>query len=271
MIHAPDAARPLSVAVSPCPNDTFIFAAWVLGLAPGPQARFHWADVQRLNQDAAAGRFDVVKLSAAAALALEERYAILPCGGAFGTATGPKLVARPDSPQAPATVAVPGLDTTAFAVLRAALGPGFTPLPMRFDRIAAAVARGRADAGLLIHETALVPERHGLTLRLDLGAWWAGHTQGAPLPLGVIAVRRDLPPAARQGAAEAIRASLALARARREAVWPLVRALARELDDPTLEAHIAAYVDDRSLDMGPTGRAALETLRALVRPGPARP
>lgn len=272
------APAPLSVAVSPCPNDTFIFAAWVLGLSPGPgpepraDACFHWADVQQLNQSAAAGRFDVVKLSAAAALALEDRYEILPCGGAYGTGAGPKLVARPDGPEAPRTVAVPGLDTTAFAVLRAALGPGFTALPMRFDHIAPAVARGGADAGLLIHETALVPERYGLTLRLDLGAWWAGHGGGTPLPLGVIAARRDLPEARRRGVAEAIRASLTLARERREAVWPLVRALARELDDATLEAHIAAYVDDLSLDMGATGRAALDALRALVRAnGPAGP
>lgn len=257
---------PLTVAVSPCPNDTFIFAAWMLGLTPGvagAPARFAWADVERLNQAARDGRFDVVKLSAAAALELREDYEILPAGAAFGAGAGPKLVARPDAPAEPDTVAVPGLRTTALAVLRAALERPFTAEPMLFSDIPEAVAQGRADAGLLIHETALVPERHGLEVRLDLGAWWVARTGGAPLPLGVIAARRSLPDAVRQGAARAIRASLEHARSRPENVRPLVRALAQELDDATLGAHIEAYVNDMSLDMGESGRKALALLETL--------
>jgi hypothetical protein len=30
---------PLRIAISPCPNDSFIFGAWVLGLTPPPRAR----------------------------------------------------------------------------------------------------------------------------------------------------------------------------------------------------------------------------------------
>jgi len=260
-------AAPLTVAISPCPNDTFIFGAWVLGLVPGPEpnARFFWADVQELNIAASQGRYDVVKMSAAAALNLEDTYEILPCGGAFGSGVGPKLAVRPDSPERLLTVAVPGLDTTAYAVLRCALGHGFAPLPMPFDRVAQAVQSGQADAGLLIHETALVPQRYGLTVRLDLGAWWAEHCAGAPLPLGVIAMRRTLPDALRQKVCDTIRSSLTQARDQRASVWPLICALAQELDNATLEAHIAAYVDALSMDMGQTGQTALSALRTMVR------
>lgn len=267
--------EPLSVAISPCPNDTFIFAAWVLGLVPGvPEraARFTWADVEELNRAAAEERFDVVKLSTAAALDLETTYEILPTGAAFGIGAGPKLLVRPDSPARPATIAVPGLKTTAFTVLRAALGHDFTPVPMLFSDIVEAVSQGRADAGLVIHETALLHQDYGLDVALDLGRWWAENGWGSPMPLGVIAVRRALPAGVREAVAESIRASLALARADSAPIWPLIRALAQELDRKTLCAHIDAYVTDMSLDMGIEGRSALDRLRALahnpVNPAP---
>lgn len=259
---------PLTVAISPCPNDTFIFAAWVQGLIPdhlGLPVRFTWADVEELNNAAAQGRFDVLKLSAAAALALEDQYEILPSGAAFGAGAGPKLLARPDSPKRLKTIAVPGLKTTAFAVLRAALGHDFTPVPMLFSDIVDAVSQGRADAGLVIHETALVHDRYGLELRLDLGAWWAENGAGTPMPLGVIAARRSLPEALRQGVARTIRASLKHARRDRASIWPLVRSLAQELDDTTLCAHIEAYVTGMSLEMGPEGALALDRLKGLTQ------
>ncbi|NJB68214.1 1,4-dihydroxy-6-naphthoate synthase [Desulfobaculum xiamenense] len=258
---------PLSVAISPCPNDTFIFAAWILGLVPerlSRPVRFFWADVEELNQSAAAGRHDVIKLSAAAALALSDDYEILPSGAAFGHGAGPKLVTRPDAPATLRTIAVPGLHTTAYTVLRAALPQGFTPVPMLFSDIVDAVREGRVDAGLVIHETALVYARHGLELRMDLGAWWNAQGVSAPIPLGVIAARRDLPPEDRDAVVATIRASLAHARAARADIWPLVRTLAQELDDETLERHIAAYVNDLSDDMGEAGRAALDLLSRLA-------
>lgn len=259
---------PLTVAVSPCPNDTFIFGAWALGYAPGaPDARFFWHDVEELNRAAGRGEYDVVKVSAVRGLGLEE-YEILDAGAAFGRGAGPRLVALPGAPREPGRVAVPGLMTTACALLRAALGPGFEPVPVAYDRIVDEVRSGRADAGLLIHETALAPQRHGLEIRLDLGAWWDGRGAG-PLPLGVICARKSLGRERLRAVEQTIRASLDAAGHDRERVWPLVRSLARELDDAVLCAHVDAYVDDMSRSMGPDGRAALGRLAALAGAGPA--
>ncbi len=255
----------LAVAISPCPNDTFIFGAWILGLVNGPrQARFTFADVEELNRAAAQGRYDVVKVSAAAAGGLRDRYEILASGAAFGKGAGPKLVALPGAPERPRTVAVPGLRTTALALLRHAVALPFQALPVVYDQVALAVVEGRAEAGLLIHESALVPERMGLELRLDLGRWWDDLGTGAPLPLGVIMARADMAPDRRAAVEQTIRDSLACTGAQRETIWPLVRAMARELDDATLKAHIEAYVDELSMDMGERGRAALERLWTLT-------
>ena len=254
----------LTVAVSPCPNDTFIFGAWVLGYVPGaPGARFFWHDVEELNQAAGRGQYDVVKVSAVCGLGLAD-YEILDAGAAFGKGAGPKLVALPDAPREPRRVAVPGLRTTAHALLRAALGPGFEAVPVVYDRIVEEVRARRVDAGLLIHETALVPRRYGLEIRMDLGRWWDGQGVG-PLPLGVICGKKALGKEKLAEVDRAIRASLDAAREERGRVWPLARSLARELDDSTLCAHIDAYVDDLSRGMGETGRAALDRLGQMAR------
>jgi 1,4-dihydroxy-6-naphthoate synthase len=255
--------NPLSVAISPCPNDTFIFGAWVLGLTTPPagrDSRFFWHDVQELNQGALTGTWDVVKVSAATALRLRNSYAMLPCGGAFGLEHGPKLVTRRDFRGQPRRIAVPGLDTTAMCILNAALRGNFTPVPMIFHSIVGAVQAGEVDAGLLIHETALVYDRYGLALHTDLGQWWRDETGGLPLPLGCIVARHELGEEAHSAIGGCIRASILHARAHTDSVMPFVASLARELDEPPLHQHIAAYVNDFSLDMGPDGQAALNTL-----------
>ncbi|MBC7354731.1 MAG: 1,4-dihydroxy-6-naphthoate synthase [Desulfomicrobiaceae bacterium] len=252
----------MNVAISPCPNDTWIFGSWILGRVPGPAARFFWHDVQELNERAAQGCFDVIKVSAAAALGLAE-YHILSCGGAFGLEHGPKLVTRTPPPKHLQRIAVPGLATTAYRLLRAALGPEFEAVPTIFHAIPEMVQTGAVDAGLVIHETALIYARLGLTLALDLGQWWREVSHGLPIPLGVIAMDRKHPPEARAAVEDAIRKSLTFARSHPEAVMPLVRSLAQELDAPTLANHIAAYANDLSLDMGEAGRAALTLLGRL--------
>ena len=256
----------LRVAISPCPNDSFIFGAWVLGLTPAPagyDCRFFWHDVQELNHGALQGEWDVAKVSAATALRLGETCAILPCGGAFGLEHGPKLVTRRNFDGPLRRIAVPGLDTTAACVLHAALGNTFTPVPMIFHAIVDAVLAGEVDAGLLIHETALVHERYDLSLNLDLGQWWREHTNALPFPLGCIVARNELGPDAHAAIADSIRASILHARTDPDSVMPFIASLARELDAATLEQHIAAYVNTFSLDMGLDGQAALNTLQTL--------
>jgi 1,4-dihydroxy-6-naphthoate synthase len=258
--------RPLTVALSPCPNDTYIFGAWILGHRAGyfPHgAAFVWADVQELNLGAAWNRFDVVKVSAAQALALEDRYHILSSGGAFGLQQGPKLVAAPGRARL-RRIAVPGMQTTAVSLLRQAWTEPAELIPMRYDRIVDMVRRGAVDGGLLIHESALLLARYGLDCRLDLGQWWREQTNDLPLPLGCIIARRVLGESVFQALESQICSSLQRARTNSDVVWPLVQALAQEPDSEVLHAHIKAYVNEYSHDMGHKGRAALNSLAEFL-------
>ena len=62
---------------------------------------------------------------------------------------------------------------------------------MPFDQIFDAVASGRADAGLIIHEGQLTYAKDGFVKIVDLGEWWKNKT-GLPLPLGGNIVRKDM-------------------------------------------------------------------------------
>ncbi|WP_244147277.1 1,4-dihydroxy-6-naphthoate synthase [Desulfonatronovibrio hydrogenovorans] len=257
----------LRAAISPCPNDTFIFGAWILGLVgdiPGVRTRFGWEDVQTLNEMAGQDQADLIKVSAVTALGLEHRYALLRAGGAFGLEHGPKLVVLRGAGSKPARVAVPGLQTTAYALLRAAVDHDFQTVPMPFDRIPGAVSRQEVDAGLLIHETALVHKALGFEVLLDLGDWWREKTSGLPLPLGMIVIRKDLGREMKTEAEEIIRRSISAAGEKRTVVDPLIRQLARELDPLVIEQHIRAYVNRFSLDTGQEGGLALARLRQVA-------
>ena len=108
---------PLTLAYSPCPNDTFIFTPWVEGhIAGAPPVIERLDDIDVLNAAALAGEPDIVKVSFHAYGHLRDRYCLLRSGGALGRGCGPLVVARPGLTREalPArTVAIPGPLTTA--------------------------------------------------------------------------------------------------------------------------------------------------------------
>jgi len=191
------APRPLSLAFSPCPNDTFIFNAWVNGLLDdAPAVDLTFADVDVTNSAAERGEFDVVKVSYAALPWLLDNYALLPTGGALGRGCGPLVLTAGRDDLAGATVAVPGERTTAYLLFRLwaaeiGIGTGLTIEVMPFADIMPAVRDGKVDAGLVIHEARFTYGYYGLTSNVDLGEWWEAST-GLPIPLGAIVAKRRL-------------------------------------------------------------------------------
>jgi 1,4-dihydroxy-6-naphthoate synthase len=229
----------LSLAISPCPNDTFIFG--------GMKDRYRLVldDVEALNRGAEDEAFDVVKISVAAYGRIRDRYALLRAGGAAGFGVGPLLVAARDR-EPGGRVAIPGERTTA-ALLLTLLG-GFDTVPMRFDRIEAAVLSGDVDCGVLIHEGRFTYAAKGLVRLADLGEVWEQRMRG-PLPLGAIAIRRSLGADAARGVDEEIRSSLRASWADPASCAAFVHDHAREMDPAVVQQHIDLYVNDYSLNL----------------------
>ncbi|MDG4795783.1 1,4-dihydroxy-6-naphthoate synthase [Micromonospora sp. WMMD1082] len=257
----------LSLAISPCPNDTFVFHALVHGQVPGaPPVEVTYADVDVTNTAAERGAFDLVKVSYAALPWLLEDYHLLPCGGALGRGCGPLVLTRADRGGGPeradltgATVAVPGDRTTAYLLFRL-WAAGRTPRRIEvvpFHEIMPGVAAGRYDAGLVIHEARFTYPRHGLTAVVDLGEWWESDT-GLPIPLGAILARRGVVDP--QEAAGWIRDSVRRAWADPAASRAYVLAHAQEMEPDVVDRHIALYVNEFTADLGGAGLAAVEAL-----------
>ncbi|CAN5623898.1 1,4-dihydroxy-6-naphthoate synthase [soil metagenome] len=254
----------LSLGFSPCPNDTFIFHALVHGLVDGSSGPFEprLEDVETLNQLALAGSLDVTKVSYGAIPFLLEEYVLLRTGGALGRGCGPLLVSREPVPLASlatATIAIPGRFTTANLLLRLsnpALAAGEETL---YSEIMPEVAAGKADAGLIIHESRFTYGDHGLVCLLDLGEWWEQET-GRPIPLGGIVAKRSLGEARIREIEDAIRSSVEFAFAHPAASSEYMRDNAQEMDEAVMRSHVDLYVNGFSVDLGEEGEAAVREL-----------
>jgi 1,4-dihydroxy-6-naphthoate synthase len=229
----------LSLAISPCPNDTFVFA----GLANA--YRLTLDDVEALNMRAEQGEFDITKVSVAAYGFFREHYALLRAGGAAGFGVGPLVVAAA-AREPGGRVAIPGHRTTAALLLR--LLGNFETVPMRFDLIEDAVLRGQVDCGVLIHEGRFTYEQKGLVKLADLGEVWQERMR-CPLPLGAIAIRRTLGGQQARVVDEAIRDSLRRAWAHPAEHADFVRRHAQEMAPEVIQQHIDLYVNDYTLNL----------------------
>ncbi|MDQ3068199.1 MAG: 1,4-dihydroxy-6-naphthoate synthase [Acidobacteriota bacterium] len=253
----------MTLAVSPCPNDTFVFC--------GMAARYALTldDVEALNRGAERGAFDVVKISAAAYGRIRGDYALLRAGGAAGFGVGPLLVAA-SAREPGGRIAIPGERTTAALLLR--LLGDFETVPMRFDEIEDAVLDGDVDAGVIIHEGRFTYAAKGLTKLADLGEVWEARMPG-PLPLGAIAIRRSLGEETARAVDEDIRASLRASWADPASCAAFVRRHAQDMAPDVVQQHIDLYVNGYTLELDEPAVARLVALgeRAGLYPASTLP
>src|SRR5213075_1317174 len=135
-----------------------------------------------------------------------------------------------------------------------------------------AVAAGKYDAGLIIHEGQLTFQNQGLKLVVDLGVWWQEKT-GLPLPLGGNVVRRDLGPDVIGRVSRLLKQSIRYALDHRSEALDYALQYARDMDKGLADKFVGMYVNDWTLDYGPRGREAVRRLldeghRAGVIPNP---
>ena len=264
-----DSNTQLTLAYSPCPNDTYIFAALANGLLKDvPQIRVHLDDVENLNTAALKGDFELTKVSYGVVPDLYDKYRVLRAGGALGHACGPLLVARPGTGKtledfSDKLIAIPGERTTAFMLLNLAMGARPQTLSMRFDKIIESVAGGTVDAGLIIHESRFTYKESDLVSVADLGEWWEAETK-MPVPLGAILIRDDLAERANE-INEAIRGSLRYAREHENEVMKYVQEHANSMDEKIMRKHIELYVNEFTDDVGDEGIAAVNELFKRAR------
>ncbi len=257
--------KELSIGYSPCPNDTFIFYALMHGKIPLNHVHFSppmLEDVETLNSWAMSSKLDVTKLSFHALGHVQDNYTMLESGAALGRGCGPLLVTRSghdNKKPADWKIAIPGKYTTAALLLKLFLPNHCQTVIMRFDQIMDAVASGKVDGGVIIHESRFTYQDHGLACVQDLGEWWEQDT-GLPIPLGCIAARNTLAMREIRAIEQAISDSVQWAHSHQDQCSRYIKEYAREIDDQVIAGHIGLYVNDFSVQLGNEGRAAVREL-----------
>lgn len=251
----------LSIGFSPCPNDTFIFDALVNGKIDTDDLQFDivMEDVETLNRLALQEKLDITKISYGVLPRILPAYQVLDAGGALGQGVGPLLVtARPAEAGyiSDATIALPGLNTTAHMLFSLAFPDAAKKRFMPFSEIEDAVLRGDVDAGVIIHENRFTYEAKGLYKVMDLGDYWE-KTTGNPIPLGGIVMNRRYEKSLMQRVNELIRESLMYSRNNYPELSSFIRENAQEMENDVMRKHIGLYVNDYSLSLGTKGRAAV--------------
>ncbi len=257
------AFRTISVAHSPDSDDAFMFYGLATNKLETDGLKFEHTlkDIQSLNEAAKQGVYDVTAISFHAYAYVADKYALLPHGASIGDKYGPILVSKEprkieEIPNM--KIAVPGELTSAFLALRI-YNQDFEYVVVPFDEIIDYVQKGKADAGLLIHEGQLFYKQMGLSKVLDLGEWWHEKT-GLPLPMGGNVIRRDLGLELMRKVSKHLLQSIKYSMDNREDALAYAMQFARDMPTELADRFVAMWVNDLTLDYGERGREAVKRL-----------
>jgi 1,4-dihydroxy-6-naphthoate synthase len=253
----------LTLAHSPDSDDAFMFYALATRKIGVRDLSFTHCleDIESLNRKALEGVYDITAISFHAYPYLEDKYLLLPSGASFGDRYGPLVVSRARSYSDSLKgkrVAIPGKMTTAYLALQL-YEPDVDAVVTPFDKILDTVARGEADAGVVIHEGQLTYAGSGLRKVMDLGEWWYQETK-LPLPLGGNAIRKTLDSHTQRAVAALLKESIQYSLSHRDEALSYAQQFSRGLDAATADRFVSMYVNDWTLDYGQIGRHAVQEL-----------
>lgn len=258
----------LNLAISTCPNDTFMFDALINNKIDtfGHNFNVVLKDIEQLNQMAYQGVNDITKISFNAFAHKTKQYQMLRSGVAIGFGNGPLVISKrkiyPDE-LSDAKIAIPGKTTTANLLLSILFPEVINKSEYLFSDIEEAILSNEVDAGVIIHETRFSYHKKGLLKIVDLGGMWEDKFN-LPLPLGGIAIKRDLPIEIKRNIEELISNSVTFAFSNPDDSMKFVKSYARELDEDTIKKHIELYVNDYSVNCKNDGEKAISIIANKV-------
>jgi 1,4-dihydroxy-6-naphthoate synthase len=252
----------LTLAFSPCPNDTFMMYALVHEKinTDGIQFQPVLLDIENLNISVQKNKFQVSKASAAIYNNVTHNYSLLNSGAAFGIEGGPMLISRPGvSLSEDSIIAIPGERTTAHALFNRYYKKPCQKHFVHFSDIFALLSSGRAEAGVIIHEDRFTFWQHGFECIKDLGLEWKNETS-LPVPLGIFLAQKTLGDEMIRNIEHLISESIQYAIENYPEVLPWMQEHARNEHPDVIRKHIDFFVNVYSLNMGETGEKAIKVL-----------
>jgi 1,4-dihydroxy-6-naphthoate synthase len=254
-------SKAFSLGFSPCPNDTFIFDALVNNKIDTEGIVFKPCieDIEALNRHALLKEPDITKLSFFAFAEVSDEYELLDAGSALGNNCGPILISKikydlKDIDEL--TIAIPGKYTSANSLFSIAFPRAKKKKELLFSEIEDAILKGLVDAGVIIHESRFTYKEKGLMKMIDLGEYWESKMK-LPVPLGGIAIKRNIPEVMKQKINALVRKSIEFAIQNPDSSKEYVKKHAQEMDEKVISEHIGLYVNKYSIDLGADGKNAI--------------
>jgi 1,4-dihydroxy-6-naphthoate synthase len=260
----------ITVGHTPDADDAFMFYAIASGkLGSIFVIKNVIQDIEALNRRALKHELDVTAVSAHAYAYLKD-YVILKSGGSFGLNYGPIVITRKENTMSPAqlenaTIAIPGKLTSANLLLRLAVGK-FKEKVVPFETVPDAVARGNADAGLVIHEAQIAYDNTKFASVMDLGHWWSKNTGNLPVPLGInVASTRTMSIAQIKQFSDLFTKSIKYGLDNIDDALEYAMQFGRGQSKATIRKFVEMYVNNLTLDMGHEGKKALEEMFEMAK------
>src|SRR5918996_317603 len=260
----------ITLGHTPDADDAFMFYALASGkLGSSFVIKHVIQDIETLNRRALKHELDVTAVSAHAYAHLKD-YVILKSGGSFGLNYGPIVITRKENMMSPAqletaTIATPGRLTSANLLLKLAIGK-FKEKVVPFETVPDAVARGDADAGLVIHEAQIAYDKTKFASALDLGQWWSKNTGNLPVPLGInVASTRTMSIAQIKEFSNLFTKSIKYGLDNVDAALDYAMQFSRGQPKETVRKFVKMYVNNLTLDMGHEGKKALERMFEMAK------
>lgn len=251
----------LPIAISPCPNDTFLFWAWIQGIV-GSQlpVKVHFSDIETLNNWALIDKFPLLKVSIKTYAEIKDRYHLLPIGMALGYGVGPKIISpNPYCDLASSKVALPGKTTSAhlfFDLFYKAKEKIFCP----YHEVFSLLHEKKADAGVIIHESRFTFQNEGFHEIADLGILWERRYQ-LPIPLGGIVLHKDI--GHYEEITSILKESFSAAQKKTLPMYEYILQHSQEKTKAIVQNHIDLYVTQETKELSLTGKAAITKLLEL--------
>ena len=258
----------ISVGHTPDSDDAFMFYGMFTGKVASPDftVRHVIEDIEKLNRKATNPELDVTAVSVHAC-AYIPGYTILRSGGSFGIRYGPIVTAKKQMTLdeiKKCKIAIPGKMTSAFLLLQLMIGK-FDYVEMNFSDIPEAVRNGKADAGLVIHETQLSYEQEGNIKILDVGEWWDKETAGLPVPLGINVMKTSLGVDTIHKFDKFLQESIQYGLDNLDAALDYAMQYSRGKPRELIEKFVKMYVNKVTVNMGDKGEESIRRLFEMAK------
>lgn len=255
----------IKIAHSPDTDDLFMFYALKEGKIQASNYNFEiiGKDIEELNQMAKDEIYDITAISVHAYAHLFKEYALTASGFSMAEKDwGPMVVCKENCSLLDLKgkrIAVPGLWTTAYLLLRLGL-KDFQPIVIPAEQILEAVQNKEVDAGLIIHEGQIQYKEMGLHQIHKVIDTWKNIAGDLPLPLGASAVKQALGQEKKTELARLQKESIVFGKEHYEDAKAWVLKQHPALTNKDADQYLSWYVNDRTVDLGTDGEKALGIL-----------